>query len=815
MRNIQLLLIAVLFSMTAYAQVFDPITWTSSVQKINDQEYVLTFEASLEEGWHVYSQNKVETDEIAPTATEFTYYNENKSYELIGETTEPKGIQKFDKVFDMEIKYFENKATFRQMIKVLNPKLKEIKAEVFFGVCDDEKCLPPDTKEFVLSLETVPQKSLQDIPGIGGNNPFSEILDPVDWITKVKKIGDEEFELSLEASLEKGWHIYSQQKVETDELAPTATEFTFHNENKAYELVGETTEPDGIQKFDKVFDMKIKYFEGKVVFKQKIKRLDAALKSIKAEVFFGVCDDEKCLPPDTEEFVILLSEEEAQTPENNLANLSATDQEKSKALNIGVKGWDQFPKENTKNKSFLTIFALGFIGGLIALLTPCVFPMIPLTVSFFTKGAKDRKKGITNAILYGLFIFMIYVLLSLPFHLLDSLDPEILNNISTNVTLNIIFFVIFIAFAISFFGYYEITLPSSWSNAMDSKATSVGGILGVFFMALTLALVSFSCTGPILGSLLGGSLSSDGGAMQLSFGMGGFGLALALPFALFALFPNWLNSLPKSGGWLNAVKVVLGFIELALAFKFLSNADLVEHWGILKREVFIGIWIVIGIGLTLYLFGLIRFPHDSPIKKLSKPRMSLGVISLAFVIYLLPGLSNTIYANLKLLSGFPPPLFYSVYDKGGHEASEFNAYTDFEEGLKAAKKQNKPVMIDFTGWACVNCRKMEEQVWTHPEVEKILKEDYVLISLYVDDRAKLAEGEQFQYVKPSGKVKKIKTIGDKWATFQTLNFQNNSQPYYVLLDSDMNLLNPTIGYTPKAENYIQWLKKGLQNFKKK
>ncbi len=642
---------------------------------------------------------------------------------------------------------------------------------------------------------------------------FSQTLDPIKWKANVEKETEDVYILSFQATLDKGWHLYSQNEAETDEIAPTPTEFSFDATAETYQLIGETLEPKGIEKYDNIFEMNVKYFEDKVTFSQKIKLINSTLKSVKAEVFFSVCDDEKCLAPEVIEFDLSLTGEVIEN-KGDLTNITNEDHNKSEVLNIGVKGWDKFPKEDVKDKSYLNIFILGFLGGLIALLTPCVFPMIPLTVSFFTKSAKDRKKGTFNAILYGFFIFAIYVLLSLPFHLLDSLDPEILNNISTNVTLNIIFFVIFIVFAISFFGYFEITLPASWSNSLDSKANSIGGVVGVFFMALTLALVSFSCTGPILGSLLGGSLSSDGGAMQLSFGMGGFGLALALPFGLFALFPNWLNSLPKSGGWLNAVKVVLGFIELALAFKFLSNADLVEHWGFLKREIFIAIWIVIGTGMVLYLFGKIRFPHDSPIQKLSMGRKTLGVLTLAFVIYLLPGLTNTAYANLKLLSGFPPPLFYSIYEKEAHGPLGLNAYTDFEEGLKAAKTQNKPIMIDFTGWACVNCRKMEEQVWSYPEIIDILKNKYILISLYVDDRKELSETDQFQYLKPDGRVKKIKTIGDKWATFQTMNFQNNSQPYYVLLDSDMNLLNHTTAYTPDTNEYLQWLRTGLINFKK-
>ena len=454
------------------------------------------------------------------------------------------------------------------------------------------------------------------------------------------------------------------------------------------------------------------------------------------------------------------------------------------------------------------------MGGLLALLTPCVFPMIPLTVSFFTKQSKNKRKGIFNAILYGVFIVVIYILLSVPFHLIDGLDPNILNTISTNIWLNIFFFSILVFFAFSFFGYYEITLPSSWGNKMDS-ASSVGGIVGTFFMALTLAIISFSCTGPILGSLLAGSLSTVGNpASQLSAGMTGFGVALALPFALFALFPNLLKSLPKSGGWLNTTKVVLGFLELAFAFKFLSNSDLVGHWEILKREIFIGIWIVIFLGLALYILGKIKFPHDSPIKKLSFSRVSFGVLVIAFVIYLVPGTFKTPTWNLNALSGFPPPQFYSIYQQESECPLGLNCYKDFDKGLQAAKLSNKPILLDFTGWACVNCRKMEENVWSNPTVYNILQNDYILISLYVDDNEKeLPKAAQFDFKKANGQIKKIKTFGDKWATFQIVNFKNASQPYYVLMNSELEILNTPQQYTD-TETYKNWLQKGLENFKK-
>lgn len=636
-----------------------------------------------------------------------------------------------------------------------------------------------------------------------------DFLDPVSWDVKVEKEAGDLYNVIITAQIDDGWHLYSQEEADV-ELGPIPTEFAYNNSPETFELVGNTIEPDIEPFWDPVFEADIVFFSNVAVFTQQIKVINPENLKIKVEVYYSVCDDEKCLPPDTKELSVGLTGGAAT---EIVEQLTASDLEKTAALNADIKGLDAFKTDEEKEtKGFLSIFLLGFIGGLIALLTPCVFPMIPLTVSFFTKGSENRKKGLMNAILYGVFIFLIYVLLSVPFHLLDSLDPEILNNISTNVTLNIIFFVIFIVFAFSFFGYYEITLPNSWSSKMDDKASSIGGFIGIFFMALTLAIVSFSCTGPILGSLLGGSLSSDGGAMQLSFGMAGFGLALALPFALFALFPNWLNNLPKSGGWLNTVKVVLGFIELGLAFKFLSNADLVEHWGLLKREVFIGIWIVCALGMALFLFGIIRFPNDGPKKRPPMGNIIVGVASFVFMLYLIPGLTNTKYANLKLLSGFPPPLFYSLYDKDTEAPLGLEAYKDFEEGIWAAKQAGKPVMIDFTGWACVNCRKMEEQVWSQDEIFNTINDNYILISLYVDDRKELKEEDRFNYLKPTGGIKKIKTIGDKWATFQTVNFQNNSQPYYVLMDADLNLLNKPTAYTPDGDEYLAWLQEGLKNF---
>ena len=642
------------------------------------------------------------------------------------------------------------------------------------------------------------------------NAQAQEFLDPVTWQVSVEPVKNYQYTIVMEATIDSGWHLYSQTQFGDQYEGPIRTEFLYNDSDSTFRLSGTTLEPAVAAVFDPVFELDVIYFEDHVRFEHTIQVINPEGLQITAEVYYSVCDAEKCLPPDTKSFSLYLTSGQALVVQEDLTEYDLI---QSQALSLALQGRDLFEADEQEETGLLRLFFLGFIGGLLALLTPCVFPMIPLTVSFFTKGAQNKAKGTINALLYGAFIFLIYFLLSLPFHLFDSVNPEILNNISTNVTLNVIFFVIFIAFAISFFGYFELTLPQSWSAKMDDKANKIGGYIGIFFMALTLAIVSFSCTGPILGTLLGGSLTSDGGAMQLTIGMSGLGLALALPFALFALFPNWLNSLPKSGGWLNTVKVVLGFIEVALAFKFLSNADLVEHWGLLKREIFIAIWMVCALGIALYLFGVIRFPHDGPKgQKIPKGNWLVGLVSVALFVYLTPGLTNTPAANLKLLSGFPPPLFYSLYDKGTSAPLGLEAYKDFDKGMAAARLAGKPVMVDFTGWACVNCRKMEEQVWSEPEVFSLLSEDYILISLYVDDRKPLDAAAQFNYAKPNGTVKAIKTVGDKWATFQTINFQNNSQPYYVLLDTELNLLEKPVGYTPDAEAYAQWLNNGLMRY---
>ena len=614
-----------------------------------------------------------------------------------------------------------------------------------------------------------------------------QVAEPVRWQVRTEKLSETEYHLIFNASIEPHWHLYSQNLPEGGAL-PTV--FTFEGAGEDFELVGDTKESDPVTEHDPVFDMELSFFDMNATFTQKIKLLQPGRKTIRAHVEFQACDDQRCIF-DNADLAFALDGGKAEVKQLEVDGRSAL---LSRKLKLDLKNPELLKgedREQAGGNSLVAIFVLGFLGGLLALLTPCVFPMIPLTVSFFTKQSGTRKKGISNAILYGTFIVLIYVLLSLPFHFLDSLDPEILNTISTNVWLNIAFFVIFVFFAFSFFGYYELTLPSSWGNKMDS-ASGTGGVIGIFFMALTLAIVSFSCTGPILGSLLVGSLTAEGGATQLTAGITGFGFALALPFGLFALFPNWLNSLPRSGGWMTTVKVILGFLELALAFKFLSNADLVEHWGLLKREVFIGIWIVIFGLMALYLFGKIRFPHDGPLKKLGVLRVSTAVLVAAFVVYLISGIFG---GHLKLLSGFPPPVFYSVAAQENDCPLGLNCFKDFEEGLEYAKAHNKPILLDFTGWACVNCRKMEENVWSVPKVYEQLRDNYVLISLYVDDRKELPEDKQFNYQLESGRVKQIRTIGEKWATFQAINFHTASQPYYIIITPDMELLGPPQQYT--------------------
>ena len=630
---------------------------------------------------------------------------------------------------------------------------------------------------------------------------------PVAWSHEFNKISTTDYELIIKGKIFEGWHVYSQFTADGGSLP---SEFTFKKAGEDYELVGKTQESPTETAYSDIFEVDETFFKKEAVFTQKIRLLNPDIRQIDVNLFYQVCK-EVCLAVD-KDFHFVLDGGEAVTVEKTVDDRSLA---MSAALKLDLKNKNLLQEakgQSNEQSSLWVVFGLGFIGGLIALLTPCVFPMIPLTVSFFTKQSHNKSKGIVNALLYGFFIILIYFLLSLPFHIFDSVDSQILNTIATNIWLNLFFFIIFVFFAFSFFGYYELTLPSSWANKMDAASNKVGGGIGIFFMAVTLAIVSFSCTGPILGGLLGSTTLAEGEvANNLTAGMTGFGVALALPFALFAMFPAWLNSLPKSGGWMTTVKVVLGFLELALAFKFLSNADLVGNWGIFKREIFLWVWILLFVLLTLYLFGVFRFKHDGPKQKLSIGRKIMGLVSLAFSVYLGLGLANV--THLKLLSGFPPPDFYSVFQQESDCPLGIDCYKDFESGLAHAKSVNKPILLDFTGWACVNCRKMEENVWSEPDVYPLLKEDYVLISLYIDDRKELPLEEQFDYKFESGRVKTIKTIGEKWGTFQTINFNSASQPYYVLMSPDLELLHSAI-QSADSDMYREWLLQGLENYKK-
>ena len=783
------------FSFNLFSQVFDPIKWDTKVEKISDTEYNLISIATIDSGWHLYSQN---VPENGPIPTTFAY-TESKDFELIGKTSEGEGETIDDPVFQMRIKFFGDKAEFSQRIKVLNKELSIVEGEVEFMVCDDEKCLPPNFIDLKFNLKDAEDTNeIHSGMALNLTGDTTKILEPVKWNTSVEKINDTELILVSIATIDKGWKLYAQN-IEEGGPIPTSFDYTL---KEGIALVGSTYEEKGEESIDKVFDMKIKYFKDKTEFRQKIKVSDPTISKVVSEVGFMACDDTQCTAPTYVDLEYDLSKTVVASSDIS-ENSEVDDDESSKGL------W--------------SIFIIAFFSGFVALLTPCVFPMIPMTVSFFIKQSQSKAKGIRNAIIYGLSIIVIYVLLGTIITALFGADA--LNALATNVWFNLIFFILLVVFAISFLGAFEIVLPNSWANKADKQADR-GGLVGIFFMALALAIVSFSCTGPIVGTILVEAASKGGIAPVI--GMLGFSTAIALPFALFAAFPGWLNSLPKSGGWLNTVKVVLGFLELALAFKFLSQADLVLQLHFLEREVFIAIWIAIFGTLSLYLFGKIQLPHDSPLKHISVGRLLFGLLTLTFTIYMIPGLWG---APLKIISAFPPPLDYSespygVGNSKGGGASitdipegahllaphDILAFNDYEIGLAYAKKVGKPVMLDFTGWACVNCRKMEQNVWVDPQVLSKLKNDIVLISLYVDEQIDFPEGEAPDSQLRPGK--KLRNVGQKWSEFQTLRYKTNTQPYYVLMDhNEENLIEPA-PYTPDIKEYNAWLKEGIGNFKK-
>ena len=911
MKHIKILLPILVFTLLSFTflgqqqaqgQVLEPVKWTFDTKTLPNGFHQLFFTAKMEKGWYVYSQDIADGGPI-PTTFEF---EESKDYQLKGKIKE-KGnvINKFDEMFDMDIKKYPDEVKFVATIKPLKDNFK-VKGFLTFMTCDDSKCLPPEDVDFSFDLKKAAEKAksatAEKLAGQASNTGHSNaansalggtaaaigedsrILEPVKWDISQEPLGNNEYLLKFKAKIDKGWYVYSQ-KLKSGGPIPTSFEF---DTKDGVELVGDAKEIGNlIEKQDKVFKMLVRKYQNSIEFRQKVK-VNKDNGKIGGYFTFMTCDDGRCLPPEDVDFSFDLKKDNiagaantggtastgsssaatensgnsgfikdagaaagaAGTAATGIANTTdkkeTTDKKKAdkkdkkekkhavsnfkSSIPVGPNMFDGIiqdcganvqpttgglagnpAEQGTKNgeeekgRSNWLIFVLGFLGGFAALLTPCVFPMIPLTVSFFTKQSDNKKKGLANALIYALSIIVIYVALGILVTVLFGADA--LNALSTNPWFNLGFFIIFVVFAISFFGYFEITLPN-WLISKSDTASDKGGLFGIFFMAFTLALVSFSCTGPIIGTLLV-EAAVGGERIGPVIGMFGFALALALPFFLFALFPGWLNSLPSSGGWLDTVKKVLGFIELIFALKFLSNADLVPQLGLLPREIFLGIWALLLFGLGIYLLGKIKFPHEPPKVKLTPVRVGLSALSIGLGLLLIPGiLLKPIPLIGGLVSGFPPPTFYNISNLwGGNEVHEVH---DIEEGLAIAKKQGKPLLVDFTGWACVNCRKMEENVW--PEMEEVM-DKYTLVSLYVDETVKLDKEDQFTY-DLNGKKKKVRTIGNKWSYLETKCFGTNTQPYYVLLDHNgKHLINPK-AYTPDVEEYRTFLEQGVENFRK-
>ena len=666
----------------------------------------------------------------------------------------------------------------------------------------------------------------------------AQILTPVKWNIKLEDSDSAEKTLVFSAKLDAGWHLYDMN---LPEGGPISTSFSFENLKGAKAIGTPIASKEATTVFDEQFQMELRWFAGEVSFRQKIEVTDPKHLQVNGYVEYMACNDENCLPPEQEEFAFSAKDIDVEKTLAALTPKESTDNapqevtqdtvvtepdvadeasaatleyvpEKEPQVYQSEELWKPVVDElkafgdstiSATDTSWLFIFFAGFAGGLIALLTPCVWPMIPMTVSFFLKRTKDRKKAIRDAITYGLSIIVIYLVLGLL--ITGIFGASALNDLSTNAIFNIIFFLLLVLFAISFFGAFELVLPASWTNKLDTKADSTTGIISIFFMSFTLVLVSFSCTGPIIGTLLV-QAATMGAAIGPAVGMFGFALALSIPFSLFAIFPNLLQSMPKSGGWLNSVKVVLGFLELALALKFLSVADLAYGWRLLDRETFLVLWIVIFALLGCYLLGKLKFSHDSDLKYVSVPRLFMAIISFAFSIYMIPGLWG---APLKAISAFTPPLYtqdFNLYDNEVHAA-----FDDYEAGMAYAKQHNKPVMIDFSGYGCVNCRKMEASVWTDARVKDLLENDYVLITLMVDDKTKLPEPIRIQ---ENGKTRTLRTIGDKWSYLQRSKFGANAQPFYILLDNEGKPLAPSYAFDEDVNKYIQFLERGLEEFKK-
>jgi thiol:disulfide interchange protein DsbD len=814
-----LMVMALVMSVLAQSQILTPVKWKVTLEEQKDDNAVVVAKATIDAGWHLYAiKVSNDPDAVGPIATSLTI-KQDANVKTVGATSEGRYITHHDPNFDMEVNYFEGTATFKQKVKLLGKKSFKISGKVEYMTCNDEKCIFPDPEIFELDVIRDGEAPATEEPASNtiGAAGSSGMLKPLRWDVNAAPNGDGTYNILFKANLENGWHLYSQHLSNNE--GPVPTTFRFKTDN-AFELIGETQEGTPRKVYDKNFMMDLEYFESGAVFTQKIKPLGSNME-VECTANAMVCNEESCLPPKDVVFKVNLSTGVG-VEVDPLAGAESKQLNEDPFVLKSVKLDAPMSNcgETKENYSLWAIFLLGLVGGLLALVTPCVFPLIPLTVSFFTKGS-EGKKGKQRAILYGFFIVMIYFLVSLPFHLSKNVDPEVLNQIATSAWLNVAFFVVFTVFAISFFGFFEITLPSSLANKADN-ASNVGGLLGIFFMALTLVLVSFSCTGPILGTVIGSIYANDANglvhflglelslpATKISVAMIGFGISLGLPFALFAAFPSMLKKMPKSGGWLEDFKVSLGFLEVALAVKFLSNADLVQQWGIFKRETFFLLWIIIFAFWTLYLLGIFKFKKGQGSKSMSKVKLIFTVLIGLFTLRMVPGvLQPNEFNRFNFLSGFPPPRTYSWY----HHEEEFKIYKDLAEAKEAALQQGKTIFVDFTGWACVNCRKMEENVWPKEKVKKLLEEGYILCSLYVDEGVELPADQQFIYTTKDGRKKEIKTVGNKWATLQTETFNNNSQPYYALLTPSGELLTPTRGYTSSPEEYASWLECGLSTF---
>ena len=856
-------------SNTLSAQILNPVKWSFEAKKINDTEYDLVATAKMDKGWFIYSQFLGGTD--GPVATTLTFQKSptnrdaaTPQYQLVGKAEEVSDHKKsgFDKLFDMNITKFSDEVKFVQRVKTTS--LTEVKGVANFQTCDDEKCLPPTDVDFIYKIGVagsgagnsgasapispnttppyqgtipaqIPQNqgftnvSPQNIPL---NPPAkSGVKDPVKWAFSSKKISETEYDLVFKTTIEKGYHIYAPSMKVAD-LGPVPTSFTF-TKNPNLEVVGKIKEESPKKRTHKepVFDnITVVDFEESATFTQRVKVKDAAQK-VSGSLEYQACDDKSCLPPTPVKFNFDLKNgialEEVEKP-IILADPTTLPTENGGQKTENVKITDisqfQFDKKNetidcttegskpTENESNLwLIFALGFGGGLLALLTPCVFPMIPLTVSFFLKSSKNRSVGIRNALVYALSIIVLYV--SMGLLITTVFGSDALNRLATNPIMNILFGILFLVFAVSFFGYFEITMPSSWANKADS-ASNRGGLLGIFFMAFTLALVSFSCTGPIIGTLLVQTATNSGGVSAgPTIGMLGFAVALALPFGLFALFPTMLKSLPKSGSWMDDVKVTLGFVEIALAFKFLSNADLIKGWKLLPYELFLAIWILCALGLAAYHAGLFDFKYPRKKVKMSFGRGAITGLALAFAVYLGFGFRYNekieTFQTPELGSGILPPAGYS-YIHPQKCPLNINCFHDLNEGIAYAKAHNKPILLDFTGWNCANCRKMEENVWNKPGVMDLIRDKYVLISLFTDDKTELRPPYTAYTSKFDGKLKD--TEGEMWTDLEATFFNKNSQPFYVLTTPDLKLLNAPTAYTPEVEKYHDFLKCGLSQF---